>query len=238
MTLVIPRFIKKILKSVVKVVASIIAWVLLFIYYRIKVSKGKHLPGFIASQCFGKNLVHTVDPNIIKYHIINPDNMPGNLFIWSGEWDKDIMSIEQHEKFVMMKELFMDNKPIQDTQFYSYATALMNKKKPLNRGSLILDSTDNIRTYFKKNEKLFKDIKSGGFDLDIAPEIGVAISRDGKLIHFRQGHHTYAIARFLGETNVKVRIRAVHDDWLAKLIMDKKLLKISSITSGFNELFN
>ena len=164
--------------------------------------------------------------------------MPGNLFIWDGQWDRDVIPVENHEKFVMIKELFIDGKRFDDTKFYLYAKKQMDKGYPLNRGDLSLDSDANLNLYFKKTEKLFKDIKDRGFDLKLAPEAGIAIGANGQLIHFRQGHHSFAIARLLGEKNIKIRIRAVHSDWLKKQINNKKLPGLKSITQGFKELFD
>ena len=163
--------------------------------------------------------------------------MPENLFIWSGEWDRNLIPIEEHEKFVVIKELFTDNKDYHNTQFYSLAVNQMLKGDPLKRGNMKLDSAKSINLYFKKYNKLFNDIKNNGFDLNLAPEVGVAIGRDGELIHFRQGHHTFAIAKILGIENVIVRIRAVHSIWLSDQIKgSSRLFILGAIRRGFKKL--
>ena len=80
------------------------------------------------------------------------------------------------------------------------------------------------------------DIKNNGFDLDIAPKIGVAIDRDGNILHYRQGNHTLAIAKLLGIEHVKVRIRAVHSIWLRKQIKKNKIAIIKSLRESFKSL--
>lgn len=236
MRLSIIKRIKKILKPFAKVAAKAAVWLILFINFSLFRSKN-HVPVLLANLCFNDSLVFNVNPKLLKYHIYNPDNMPGNLFIWSGEWDRDIISIEEHEKFIMIKELFVDKKDYQNTKFYSFAINQMLKGDPLQRGNIKLDSIENIILYFEKHKKIFKDIKANGFDLNMAPQIGVVISRDGKLLHFRQGHHTLAIAKILGIDNVNIRIRAVHSNWLSNQIRNSSgLYLLESIRRGFKQL--
>jgi hypothetical protein len=237
MFLSIQKSFKKVLKPVAKIIASLAVWLLLLIYFHKKNKRGNYIPVLLASLCFNGFLIHIINPELIKYHIADPDSLPENLFVWDGQWDKDIMPLENHEKYKMMKELFIDKKEFKDTEFYSYAIDRIAKEKPINRGNLILGSAGNIEMYFEKTVRLFRDIKNNGFDLNLAPETGVAIDRDGNLIHFRQGHHTLAIAKFLGIKNVRVRIRAVHSMWLEKQVKGKKALMLDSIASGFKGLF-
>lgn len=165
--------------------------------------------------------------------------MAGNLFIWSGEWDKDVTPIEEHEKFVMIKELFVNNKDYRDTQFYSNALNRMLAGKPLKRGNITLDSIENIDLYFEKHKRIFNDIKTNGFDLNIAPDVGVTVGRDGKLIHFRQGHHTLSIAKILGIENINIRIRALHSIWLSEQIdSGRRLNLLNSVRKGLKKIFD
>jgi len=232
------RFIKKILKPITRVAAKIAVWIILFINFILLHSRKNHIPALLANLCFGDSLVFKINPELLKYHILDPDTMPENLFVWSGEWDRDIIPIEEHEKFNMIKELFIDKKDYKETLFYSLAINRMIEGKPLQRGNNILDSEENINQYFRKHNKLFNVIKNNGFDLALAPEVGVVIGRDGRFIHFRQGHHTLAIAKILGIENVIVRIRAVHSLWLYNKIKNKSILYLlDSINIAFRELF-
>jgi hypothetical protein len=238
MPALIKRFIKKILKTVVRVAARVAVWTILFINFILLHSKKNHIHAILASLCFGNSLVFKINPKLLKYHILDPDIMPENLFVWSGEWDRDIILIEEHEKINMINELFVEKKDFRNTQFYSIAVNKMNEGKPLQRGNNILDSRENIRRYFKKNIELFNGIKNNGFKLNLAPEVGIVVGRDGRIIHFRQGHHTLAIAKILGVDNVIVRIRAVHSLWLQDKIKSKSSLRLlNSVCTSFSELF-
>ncbi|MBA7653806.1 hypothetical protein ES703_61667 [subsurface metagenome] len=237
MHLLILKRIKKILKPLAKIVSKVAVWIILFINFSLLHSKKNHVPVLLASLCFNDLLVFKINPELLKYHVSDPDSMLGNLFVWSGEWDKDIIPIEEHEKFIMIRELFVDKKDYRNTQFYSFAVSKMLNGKPVKRSNITLDSTENIISYFKKHSKLYNNIKNNGFDLELAPQVGVVMGSDGRLIHFRQGHHTLAIAKILGIENVIVRIRAVHSLWLYNQIRNKGgLYLLESVRRGFKKL--
>ena len=229
--------IKKIFKPFARVIASVIVWLILFVQYRLFKSNKNNIPVVLANLCFNDLLLFNADPGIIKYHILDPDSMPGGFFVWStGDWENEIIPIENQEKFVMIKELFIDKKNFRDTQFYSYAVDQMLKDEPVQRGNLMLDSTDNINLYFKRQSDTFNNISNSGFNLDLAPQTGVVIDSKGNFIHFRQGHHTLAIARLLGVKKVNMRIRAIHNLWLLEQIKDYKFYFLRALRRSFREL--
>lgn len=43
--------------------------------------------------------------------------------------------------------------------------------------------------------------------------IGVAIGRNGQLLHSQKGHHRLALAQLLGCAEVEAKVMAVHSDW-------------------------
>lgn len=228
---------KKILKPLARAISKFLIWIIIFVQYRLLQSKNKnHIAALLASLCFGTSLVFKIDPQSLKYHIENPDVMQEDLFVWAGDWDKNLIPINEHEKFFMMEELFALRKDFKNTKFYAHATSQMEKGIPLKRGTITLDSLENISLYFKKAEKLFEDIKEKGFDLSLAPETGIVIGRNGSIIHFRQGHHTLAIARLLGVKNVIVRVRAVHSLWLSTQVSGRGLFLLSAINNSFRQL--
>jgi hypothetical protein len=194
------------------------------------------MPVYMVNLYFNDSLVFKVNPELLNYHVRNPDILPEKLFIWSGEWDKDLVPIEEHVKFVMIKELFVEKKRYKDTQFYSYAVSEMKKGYPLKRGNIMLDSMENINLYFEKHKKLFKDIDANGFDLNLASNTGVVVDRNGNLIHFRGGHHTLAMAKILGVKRVNIKIRAVHSEWLLKQLKGNRLCFLSAIQKGLKKL--
>ncbi|MFC2144942.1 hypothetical protein ACFLQQ_01295 [Actinomycetota bacterium] len=237
MSFKIPGKIKKIIKPLAKAVASAMVWILLLIHYYVFRRNKNYLPVLFVNLCLNDLLVFKIDPKKIKYHTGDPDKLSDNLFVWSGGWDRKIIVIEEHEKFNMIRELIVEKRKYEELQFYSYAIKQIKMGKPVSRGNQMLDSKEKIMQYFKKQERLFEEIRSRGFNLELAPEIGVAVSREGGLIHYRQGHHTLAMAKILGVKNVRVRTRAVHRLWLLENIKGDGLFLLKSLRRGINKLY-
>lgn len=228
--------IKRIIKPFAIFVAKIIVWLIIYIESYLCKGNKDFLPALLTSLCFYDCLVFKIRPEILKKHIRDPDLLNDNLFIWYGDWDNDLILIEDHEKSILIRELFVDNKTNEETEFYNYAISKMNSNDPVTRQGLTLDSIGNINKYFEKNRSLFNNIKANRFRISLAPEIGVAIDRKGELIHYRQGHHTLSIAKILNEKEVVVRIRAIHNIWFRQRIKGRRSSSLSALRSGFKDL--
>jgi hypothetical protein len=239
MPLQILKPIKKILKPFASFLAKGAVWLLLFINFSLFKIKSNQIPAILAYLCFGDSLIFKTDLERLKYHIADPDSMPEKFFVWYGQWDRDIIPTEEHEKFAMIRELFIENKDRRDTRFYSFATGQILKGEPLQRGDIFLDSDEKIMQYFEKYKKLLAEIQLGGFNPDLAPEIGAVVGRDGRLLYFRQGHHSHAIGKMMGIKSATVRIRAVHGIWLSNQIRNSsKLNLLDSVRRGLKKLFD
>jgi hypothetical protein len=234
----IPAKLRKRVKSLIRPAACIVAWMLLFTDNYICRKDRNFLPVIFINLCFNDSLVFTIDPGAIRHHIEDPDIMPDSLFVWSGDWDRKIIDIWKHEKFEALDELLVLKKKYKDIGFYTSALDEDRQGNTLKRGSMILDSGKEIIEYLRKQERLFEKIKSEGFDIKKAPETGIAITREGGIVHYRQGHHTLAIAKIIGVEKVKVRIRAVHSQWLKKHLKKDRFNYLKSIRSGIEEIKN
>jgi hypothetical protein len=228
--------IKKIIKPVAAKIAAPLVWISIFInFYILKIDRNC-LPVFLINLCINDSLVFKLDPVKIDKHIEDPDVMSDRLFVWSGDWQKRSIDIWQHEKFDLMEELVVERKKYTDTRFFSLAMEEIKKGCPLSRGNIILDSEEKIIKYFKKQERLYEKIRSEGFIVKNAPETGVAVTRDGQLIHYRQGHHTLAIAKILKVDEVVVRIRAVHRLWMIKQLKTSGFGFLKSLKRGIEKI--
>jgi hypothetical protein len=236
MSLKIPEKIKSFLRPPAKIVASIIFWVLIFIYYYTRNSDKHHIPSIIVMLSQNEWLVSSIDPKKIKYHIKEPDELPDLLFVWVGEWDREIYDVREHDKYKLVRELLEENKDNSETEYYSYAMKKIKMNDPVIKSAEKLDSEEKVIDYFERQKSIFKDIKNKGYDPSKASEIGVAIARDGSLLHYRQGHHTFAMARILGLKEVKVRVRAVHKEWLLKHIRGRGLNFLRYIREGIQDI--
>jgi len=230
------NFAKKIIKPVAIKISQLYVRTLLSVHYSIFHKFRNSMPVLPISLSLNDMLVFNIYTDKLEYHIKDSENMPGNKFIWAGDWDKNIFPIEEHEKFIMIKEAFKENKKYEDIQFYSIAMDKILNGNPLRRGELILDSRENIIKYFEKQEKIFMDIKKNGYKEKIASEVGVAVDRNGQLLHFRQGHHSLAFAKILGIRNIVVRVRAIHSLWLERCIKKYQLSPYEAIKKCLEEL--
>jgi hypothetical protein len=238
MSISIPRPIKRILRPFIRIIASMILWLYLFIKFYLFKNNKDSIPVILVNLSMNCNIVFNMNPDRIKYHIEDPDIMADNLFVWYGEWDDKIIDIQKHEKFEALSELLVQKKEYKDIGFYSFALNEDRQGNTLKRGNLVLDSEQGIIEYFRRQERLFKKIKEEGFDIEKAPETGIVITREGRLAHYRQGHHTLAIAKILGADMIKVRIRAVHSLWLKKHLKKDGFNYLKSIRSGIEEIKN
>jgi hypothetical protein len=234
----IPSGVKKIIRPPIKAISCGIVWILILFNLYLRKRDKDCIPAFFVNLCMNDSLVFKINPEKIRYHIEDPDIMHDNLFVWSGDWDKVMTDIWQHEKFDLIKELIVDKKEYRDIRFFSYAMEELRAGSPLSRGNILLDSEDKLMEYFRKQEKLFERIKNEGFDLDKAPECGITITRQGQFVHYRQGHHTLAMAKILGFDVVLVRIRAIHRQWLLDRIKTGRLNFLRSLAIAFEEIKN
>ena len=235
--LVLSNPIKKTLKQLARLMAPIVIWAILFTNIYIVNNRKNYLPIFWINLYFTDKFIFRINPDLLKWHVYDPNIMPENYFVWSGDWDMDIIPVEEHEKLVMMKELFIDKKEIEETSFYSFALNQIKQGSVLNRGKIKLSSVKNIIIYYEKQKKLYEDILNNGFDMDLASKTGVVIGRDGNLIHFREGHHTLAIAKMLGNEEVNIRIRAVHSIWLKNQLKGRDIFLLRSLHKGIEKIF-
>lgn len=232
MPLKIPEKIKSFFRPPAKAIASIIFWILLFAYYYISNSDKHRIPSIIVMLSQNKWLVSSIDPRRIKYHIKEPDELPDHLFVWVGNWDKDIFDVMEHEKYRLVRELIAENKNYSETEYYSFAMKKIKMNDPVIKSAEKLDSEKKVLEYFERQKSVFRDIKSKGYSFSKASEVGVAIARNGSLLHYRQGHHTMAMAKILGLKEVKIRIRAVHKEWLLDQIKGRGLNFLKNICEG------
>jgi hypothetical protein len=237
MSLRFPQKIKKALKPLARIISFPVLWLILLMNYYLFKFRKNSIPVFLVNLCINDRLVFKMDPRKIVYHIEDPDIMPDHFFVWHGDWDKKLIDIEEHEKIKIIKEMVVERKKYEDISFYSFAMDNMKRGEPLERVNILMDSKEKIMMYFEKQKKLFEKIKRQGFDIRVAPETGLVVTRDGNLIHYRQGHHTLAMARILGVENILVRVRAVHSTWLLRQVKSNALLLIKDLQRSIAELF-
>lgn len=145
-------------------------------------------------------------------------------FFWDGDWDQQVLSIDQHytkysTSYRSMLQQFEKDLHYSECDEYLVKSERLKKGENAKRGNSIRE----LEGYFKKLGKLFEQIKENGYKTQKElkgrrpdDEIGVFVGRDGSLIKpvdKFHGTHRFAIARILKLDTVPVCIRAVHSEW-------------------------
>ncbi|MDN3522073.1 hypothetical protein [Halomonas ramblicola] len=79
---------------------------------------------------------------------------------------------------------------------------------------VLLDSEERILTYLRVYLSFMDDMAARGFDAQRGKDdLGVAVSREGRLIKINRGLHRLAMAQRVGLDSVPVTVKAVHREW-------------------------
>lgn len=85
----------------------------------------------------------------------------------------------------------------------------------------MLNSHARILIYLRAYLGFLDDMAERGFDAARGKDaLGVAVSRDGRLLKINRGLHRLAMAQYLGLETVPVQVRAVHREWWAHVVGD------------------
>lgn len=179
---------------------------------------------FINILSLGKaSKVHYIDPAVISYGQTPEsqfDKKSTFLFARSGNWDKNLIRIEDHFLFKSLENRFQNSSPWQDTILYKQAITEIENGIPY-RGAYL--SKEDLSIRFDECDALFNDIKDNGIKsnrelykngkidniLSLLDEITVNIDRNGELI-LNDGWHRFVIARLLELPRIPVRILVRH----------------------------
>jgi hypothetical protein len=167
-----------------------------------------------------------------KIYIINPaaivdGQLPHNQFprrarrlVRGGEWDREVIAIEDHSVYKSMFDHFVGGMPWDETVHYREALELLEAGKNFRGGQ----SRDEIESFFADWDLLYRNIEKHGFrsNGDLyregvidnpcrrLDEVTVNLSRDGVPL-LNDGWHRFCIARILKISPIPVRILARHE---------------------------
>lgn len=134
----------------------------------------------------------------------------------SGHWDLciDHQEILEKDKFVGLKQHFIDNIPWQKTDLFTGRYARTLREIGAVRGFRCLEE---LAADYLKYDRLYRDILERGVvspheDQSVDP-IFVYIGRRGEIIYSSDGNHRLAIVLLLGIENLPVRVWWRHREW-------------------------
>jgi len=142
--------------------------------------------------------------------------------------------IETHQTYRFVQELLVENRHWKDTTHYE---DVIRKGRvwriPVESGRrLVVASNSDFERYYRKVMALADSIRSKGI-LDSEwdgsqearqPSIGAALDQDGRLLHFRCGHHRLALAHVLGIERIPVKVICFSGQYLNNFLGGRRVL--------------
>ena len=194
--------------------------------------------------------IHWIDPARIIYRLDGLSWRGKNELIMHGGTEF-LGSFADHSTSVFIRELLNESKRLEETKLYKEMGLEEVELRVVHIGGqrvrIPLNSRENMMIYFHKCQALVDSIRAKGVEsLDTAPgsargvikdkNIGIAVTSDGRLAHFRRGHHRLAIAQALGLKRIPVEINFVSAKYLADRFPPWRLWSNSAMVRGVNRL--
>lgn len=179
------------------------------------------LPRRAMEQRLGDALILHVDPRALIRstdwrgypYKLRPSS---SAFIWDGEWDLRRGDLRFGSRYRFISDLDEHRDDLTKTERFTRLRARLQSGHPWSshHQGILLDSEQRIVTYLRVYLSFLDDMVVRGFDPGRGKdELGVAVSREGRLIKVNRGLHRLAMAQRLGLPSIPVRVRAVHREW-------------------------
>lgn len=140
-------------------------------------------------------------------------------FIWNGEWDQYRSDLRTGSRYGLISELATHREALTETRRFHALAQRLAEGYPWrsHQQGVLLDSHARILIYLRAYLGFLDDMAERGFDASLGKDaLGVAVSRDGRLLKINRGLHRLAMAQYLGLETVPVQVRAVHREWWAR----------------------
>ncbi|WP_245888674.1 hypothetical protein [Halomonas denitrificans] len=179
------------------------------------------LPRRAIEERLGDALILRVDPcELIRItdwrgyaHRSRPSS---SAFLWDGEWDLRRGDLRQGSRYRFISDLDDHRDDLRRTERFRELKARLDAGRPWSshQQGILLDSENRILTYLRVYLSFLDDMAVRGFDARRGKDqLGVAVSREGRLIKINRGLHRLAMAQRLGLPSVPVTVKAVHREW-------------------------
>jgi hypothetical protein len=144
-------------------------------------------------------------------------------FIWNGEWDQYRGDLRTGSRYCLISDLATHRNSLTDTRRFHALSQRLAEGCPWqsHQQGVLLDSHARILIYLRAYLGFLDDMAERGFDVARGKDaLGVAVSRDGRLLKINRGLHRLAMAQYLGLETVPVQVRAVHREWWEREVGD------------------
>ena len=139
-----------------------------------------------------------------------------SFFIWDGNWDQRRGDLRISGRYRLISDLDEHRDHLEDTVRYRSLLFDLQRGRPYSshHEGIVLDTPERIERYLAVYLGFLDDMAKRGFDPARGKDhLGVAITREGKILKVNRGLHRLAMAQRLGLPSIPVRVRAVHRLW-------------------------
>lgn len=180
------------------------------------------LPRHVLKEVLDHNaLTLHVDPRkLIQIAVHAPrkvEKRPSSLaFIWEGTWDQRREDLRIGSRYKLISELDENRNQLERTTRFKKLIDRLESGDPWasHQQGVLLDTPEKVHDYLNIYLDFLDDMAANGFDPSRGKDpIGVAISRQGRILKVNRGLHRLAMAQRIGLPSIPVRVQHVHRLW-------------------------
>ena len=152
---------------------------------------------------------------------IGSEKKPSSLrFIWDGTWDLRREDLRLGSRYQFISDLAKHREDLSVTRRSKELLACLEKGEPwgMHQKGILLETPAKIERYLQAYIGFLDNMAAHGFNRNLGKDsLGVAISRDGRILKINRGLHRLAMAQYLGLPTIPVRVQHVHREWWNKV---------------------
>lgn len=173
----------------------------------------------------GEALVVQVDPRALIRDLnakgIGGKRPPSSAFIWDGDWDLSRGDLRRGSRYRFISDLDEHRHDLTQTERFRQYRSRLESGNPWSsyHQGILLDTEEKILAYLQTYLGFLDDMAVEGFNAELGKDdLGVAVTREGRLLKVNRGLHRLAMAQRLGLASIPVVVRAVHRQWWERVV--------------------
>ncbi|WP_224424432.1 hypothetical protein [Modicisalibacter sp. MOD 31.J] len=182
--------------------------------------EGLGLPRRSLESRLGERLVVHVDPRelvrSVDWRGTGRHRPSSSAFVWDGDWDLRRGDLRHSSRYRFISDIDAHRHDLRLTERFRQLHARLESGRPWSsyQQGILLDSDERILTYLRVYLSFLDDMTLRGFDATRGKDVlGVAVTREGRLLKINRGLHRLAMAQRLGLPSIPVQVKSVHRQW-------------------------
>lgn len=146
-----------------------------------------------------------------------------SVFLWDGDWDLSRGDLRRGSRYRFVSDIDEHRDDLTQTERFRQYRSRLESGHPWSsyQQGILLDTEEKILAYLRTYLGFLDDMAVRGFDLELGKDdLGVAVTREGRLLKVNRGLHRLAMAQRLGLASIPVVVRAVHRQWWERVVGD------------------